>query len=85
MNPAKSQRKQLSFGEAFAELEKITTALEADTIDLDVAIEKFERGLELSQQLKSKLASVEQRVETIRKKFSSAELPEESGDESAPG
>ncbi len=81
MNPPKTLKKQLSFAEAFSELEKITADLESDTIDLDAAIEKFERGLVLAQQLKSKLASVEQRVETIRKKFSSVEFPEEDAAE----
>lgn len=79
MNPAKLSKKQPSFGEAFTELEKITAELESDTLDLDRAIEKFERGLELSQQLKLKLRGVEQRVEKIRQKFDTPELP--AGDE----
>ncbi|MBI4426395.1 MAG: exodeoxyribonuclease VII small subunit [Candidatus Kerfeldbacteria bacterium] len=75
MNPAKPSKKQRSFGEAFAELEKITDELEGNALDLDQAIAKFERGLELSQQLKLKLRNVEQRVKKIRQKFDGAEMP----------
>ncbi|MBI4092735.1 MAG: exodeoxyribonuclease VII small subunit [Candidatus Kerfeldbacteria bacterium] len=77
MTPPTPSKKQLSFSEAFAELEKITTDLESDNLDLDKAIAKFERGLELSQQLKAKLKSVNQRVEKIRQKFGSTEIPED--------
>lgn len=69
-------KKATSFGEAFSELERLTADLERDDIDLDVALEKFERGLQLAQQLKAKLKSVEQKVEAIRKKFSAEELPD---------
>lgn len=70
MSQPKPMKKTATFGEAFAELERITEDLESETIDLDVAIGKFERGLELSRQLKDRLESVEQRVEKIREKFS---------------
>lgn len=76
MNPTPT-RKQPTFGEAFGELEKITEDLESDTLDLDKAIEKFERGLLLAQQLKSRLQSVEQRVEKIRRKFDTFEVEEQ--------
>lgn len=76
MSPIKNPKKPESFGQAFQELEQITTELEGDSLDLDAAIEKFERGLGLAQQLKAKLTAVEQRVEKIRKKFDTLELPE---------
>ncbi len=75
MNQARPTKKQPSFGEAFSELERITDDLESDTLDLDKAIEKFEHGLELAQQLKTKLSAVEQRVEKIRQRFDAAALP----------
>ncbi len=75
------QKRVPSFGEAFSELEKITEELEDKDLDLDKAIEKFERGLALAQQLKTKLRGVEQRVEKIRKKFETLELPEEAAGE----
>lgn len=76
MNPQKPSKRQPTFGEAFSELEKITEDLESDTLDLDKAVEKFERGLSLSQQLKARLRSVEQRVEKIKQKFDSAHSPD---------
>jgi len=70
-------KKQPSFGEAYAELEAITNDLERDDLDLDAALDKFERGLALSQQLKAKLTSVEQRVEKIRAKFDRLDQPDD--------
>jgi exodeoxyribonuclease VII small subunit len=62
---------KFQFGKAFEELEKITEAFENDQLDLDEGLEKFERGLALANQLKAKLREVEQKVEVIKKKFSS--------------
>ncbi len=75
MNQPKVMKKQPTFAEAYEQLERITEELESDTIDLDAAIEKFERGLELAQLLKTKLKSAEQRVEKIREKFDAIEPP----------
>lgn len=83
MNPQNTPKKQLSFGQTFSQLERLTEELESETIDLDEAIAKFERGLQLAQQLKAKLRSVEQRVEKIRERFDAAELP--ADDEPAEG
>lgn len=78
------QKRTPSFGDAFSELEKVTEELENENLDLDKAIEKFERGLALAQQLKTKLRSVEQRVEKIRKKFDTLEVPEDGEGLDAP-
>lgn len=78
-----SAKSKSSFAESFAELEAITTDLERDDLDLDDAVTKFERGLQLAQQLKTKLSSVEQRVEAIRKKFSSETVPDTTDDRPA--
>ncbi len=77
----KPQSKQQSFADAYEELQRITDELEGESVDLDAAIEKFERGLALSKFLKTKLRSAEQRVEKIRRRFDE-ELPP-SEDESA--
>lgn len=75
----KPSLKQQSFADAYEELERITDELESDSVDLDTAIEKFERGLVLSKYLKTKLRTAEQRVEKIRKRFDEDESPQ--GDE----
>jgi len=59
----------IHFAKAFEELEAITRSFESSSMDLDEGVKKFERGLELAQMLKSKLQDVENKVETIRKKF----------------
>ena len=59
------------FEAALKELEAITAWFERPDIDLDEGIVKFERGMELTNQLKSHLESVENRVEKIKQKFDS--------------
>jgi exodeoxyribonuclease VII small subunit len=62
-------KKTPSFAEAFAELEKLTEWFETQEVDLDEGLEKFERGLELADVCKKKLAEVENKVEILKKKF----------------
>ncbi len=61
--------KKPTFSEAFKELEQLTQWFENENTDLDEGIEKFERGLELAQICKKKLAEVENKVTTLKKKF----------------
>ena len=62
-------KKQPSFAEAFKELEELTEWFETEEVDLDEGLQKFERGLELSQICKKKLQEVENKVTTLKKKF----------------
>lgn len=62
-------KKEINFAKAFEELEAITAWFERDGTDLDEGLKKFERGLELAKFCKEKLADVEIKVETIKKKF----------------
>lgn len=71
-------KKTYSFAEAFQELENITAWFETAEIDLDEGLKKFERGLELAQVCKHKLAEVENQVVDLKKKF--ANLEAEHGD-----
>lgn len=52
-----------------AELEAITTWFEGSDIDLDEALVKFERGMELASGLKKQLGEVENKIEKIKKSF----------------
>lgn len=70
-----SNPKPFEFEKSLAELEAITTWFESADADLDQGIAKFERGMELAQQLRTHLADVENRVETIRRKFSAPDQP----------
>jgi exodeoxyribonuclease VII small subunit len=58
-----------NFTKKLAELEEITSWLESDKVDLDQALVKFERGMELAAELKDHLSVVENRVEKIKAKF----------------
>ena len=62
-------KSKFNFAEAFAELEKITEEFENETVDLEAGLKKFERGLELASELKTRLKEVENKVEIIKKKF----------------
>lgn len=62
--------KKPNFSAAFAELEAITEWFEKGDVDLDEGLKKFERGLELAQVCKAKLAEVENKVIELKKKFS---------------
>lgn len=62
-------KKQSSFAAAFQELEEITAWFETAEVDLDEGLKKFERGLELAQICKKKLAEVENYVVDLKKKF----------------
>ena len=52
-----------------AELEAITAWFESPDIDLDEALAKFERGMELASGLKKQLGEVENKIEKIKKSF----------------
>lgn len=64
-------KKKQSFAKMFEELEEITKWFDSEEqIDLDLGLKKFERGLALANDLKKRLADVENSVEEIKKKFS---------------
>lgn len=63
-------KKQSSFAQAFEELEEITAWFESAEVDLDEGLKKFERGLELANVCKKKLAEVENKVVELKQKFS---------------
>jgi exodeoxyribonuclease VII small subunit len=62
--------KPFEFEKALKELEEITAWFESSSVDLDAGLAKFERGMELASELKTHLASVENRVDKIRQRFS---------------
>lgn len=59
------------FASLMKELEAIVAWFEQDEVDLDESIAKFERGMELAEALKKRLAEVENRVQAIQAKFNS--------------
>ena len=57
------------FGKELKELEQIVEWFESGDADLDAALPKFERGMELATKLKKHLDQIENKVEVIKKKF----------------
>jgi exodeoxyribonuclease VII small subunit len=73
-------KKSSSFADAFQELEDITAWFETAEVDLDEGLKKFERGLELAQVCKKKLAEVENQVIDLKKKFATLEVADKDND-----
>lgn len=63
------EEKKFDFEAKLKELEAITAWLESDDANLDQALAKFERGMELSAELKTRLAEMENRVEKIKLQY----------------
>ncbi len=62
----KSSVDQLSYEQAFAELEQIVNRLESETLNLDESLTLYERGQSLSAHCAGLLESAELRVQQIR-------------------
>ncbi|HVE80565.1 MAG TPA: exodeoxyribonuclease VII small subunit [Candidatus Dormibacteraeota bacterium] len=61
--------KEQDFGKKLEELEAITEWFESDKVDLNEALGKFERGMQLAEDLKKELEVIENKVEKIKQKF----------------
>ncbi len=56
---------ELSFKEASVELEQVVRSLEGGELELEVALERYQRGVELLRSLRDRLANAEQRVQVL--------------------
>lgn len=63
------QAKDFDFGAKLKELEVITAWFESEDADLEEGLRKFERGMELAGTMKQYLATVENRITTIKQRF----------------
>ena len=63
--PAASEAPPLSFEQALAELEKIVQDLERGQLDLEAAIQAYERGTALKEHCERKLKEAKLRVDRI--------------------
>lgn len=63
---AKKQSGDLSFEEAFQELEETVRRLEAGGLSLDEAIALYERGQELAELCGARLQEAELRIDRLR-------------------
>ncbi|MBI2476639.1 exodeoxyribonuclease VII small subunit [Candidatus Uhrbacteria bacterium] len=58
--------KRLTFGQAYAELERIADTFEREDFDVEKGLKDFERGLELAAFCKKHLDTLEVRVKEIQ-------------------
>ncbi len=63
------ETEEKNFAGQLTELEQITRWFEGTDVSVEEALQKFERGLGLAKELQEYLASVEQRVVDMKKKF----------------
>jgi exodeoxyribonuclease VII small subunit len=61
---------KFNFTKAYQEIEEINKWFQREDIDLDEALKKYERGMELIEKCKKRLKEVENKFEEIKKKYS---------------
>lgn len=61
--------KKFNFGEAYKEIEEIGEWFQKESIDLDEAIKKYERGLVLIAKCKERLKETENKLKEIQTQY----------------
>lgn len=56
---------ELTFREAMAELDRIVSLLEGNTLELEDSLKSYERGVSLLAALQKRLSDAEQKVEVL--------------------
>ena len=56
---------EMTFKEASVELEQVVRQLEGGDLELEVALDRYQRGIELLASLRERLAAAEQRVQVL--------------------
>lgn len=70
--------KDYTIKEAFEELDKITTDLEGENLEVEQMIPKYKRGLELIQFIKKRLNEVKIEIKKIKEEYKEIEKEEEN-------
>jgi len=60
---------KFNFTKAYQEIEGINDWFQSEEIDLDEALQKYERGLELINKCKERLKEAENKFEEIKSKY----------------
>ena len=61
---------KFNFTKAYQEIEEINDWFQNEDIDLDEALKKFQRGMDLIKKCKERLKNAENTFEEIKKKYS---------------
>jgi len=67
---AQAKKSARSYQALSSELEAITLELQREDLDVDVALQRYQRGLELVRLLEEYLKTAENRVSELKAKFS---------------
>ena len=59
-----------TYQEMHEELDTVVAELQREDLDIDIALQYYQRGLELIQQLEAYLGEAENKVEELKAKFS---------------
>ncbi len=70
------QVSELTFKEASVELERVVRQLESGDLELEDALARYTRGVELLRSLRDRLAHVEQKVQVLLDSTSEVEAPD---------
>jgi exodeoxyribonuclease VII small subunit len=73
MPEKKSKTVKFDVSKAFKELETITEWFEGENADLDEGLKKYERAMELAENLRKQLETAENKITEIQKKHSKLE------------
>lgn len=60
---------KFNFTEAYKEIEEINEWFQNEEMDLENALQKYEKGMELIQKCKERLKTAENKFEEIKKKY----------------
>ncbi|WP_100643335.1 exodeoxyribonuclease VII small subunit [Alteromonas facilis] len=71
---SKEQASENDFEKTIAELEQIVKDMEQGDLPLQTALEKFERGVQLTKQGQATLDAAEQKVQILMSQSGNAEL-----------
>lgn len=63
--PEEKKIEEMTFKEASIELEQIVRALEAGDLELEDALARYSRGVELLKSLRERLTNAEQKVQVL--------------------
>lgn len=67
MSAKKKTDQEKRFEELLGELEKVVSSLENDEPDLELALEKYERGTKLAAELQKRLNEAERKILILKK------------------
>ncbi len=63
-------KKEFDFSEAYKEIEEINEWFQKEEIDLEEALDRYERGMELIEKCKKRLEKSKNKFEEIKEKYS---------------